>query len=94
MKIIRKLGRRPRTYQGSNSWMMLSKRMTANSREEKPDIQASRRMANVIKLLQPAVFRLIKAAADLPLDLAPVLIVCGCWVVFHLGGMGLLAESG
>lgn len=39
--------------------MMLSKRMTANRRDEKPEIQANRRMAKVIRLLQPAVFRLM-----------------------------------
>lgn len=48
--------------------------MTANNRDEKPEIQANRRMANVIRLLHPAVFRLIKAIADLPLDLPAVLI--------------------
>lgn len=47
------------TYQGSNSWMILSNRMTANNRDANPDIHASIRTANVIKLLQPAALRLI-----------------------------------
>lgn len=34
------------TYQGSNSWMMLSKRITAKSRELKPASQARKRMVN------------------------------------------------
>lgn len=38
--------------------------MTANNRDEKPDIHASISTAKVIKLLQPAVFRLI----TIPLD--------------------------
>lgn len=33
--------------------------MTANRREENPEIQASKSTANVIKLLQPAVLRFI-----------------------------------
>lgn len=64
-----------RTHHGSNSWIILSKRMTANKRDEKPEIQANRRIAKVIKLLQPAVFRLIIANADLPLVLPPAFIV-------------------
>lgn len=39
--------------------------MTANSRDEKPEIHASKSIANVIKLLQPAVFRLITILDDL-----------------------------
>lgn len=38
---------------------MLSKRMTANRRDENPEIHASKSTANVIKLLQPAVLRFI-----------------------------------
>lgn len=33
--------------------------MTANSRDENPDIQARRSTANVIRLLHPAVFALM-----------------------------------
>lgn len=39
--------------------MILSNRMTANNRDANPDIHASIRTANVIKLLQPAALRLI-----------------------------------
>lgn len=42
------------TYHGSNSWMMLSNRMTANSRAENPDTHARKRMANVMRLFHPA----------------------------------------
>lgn len=38
---------------------MLSKRITAKSRDENPDIHANNNTANVIKLLQPAVLLLI-----------------------------------
>lgn len=38
------------THHGSNSWMMLSNRMTAKSRDENPQTQARKRMAKVIKL--------------------------------------------
>lgn len=44
---------------------MLSKRMTANNLDENPDIQASSSIANVIKLLQPAVLRFITILDDL-----------------------------
>lgn len=42
------------THQGSNSWMMLSKRMTAKSLELKPASQARKRMVNDSKDCQPA----------------------------------------
>lgn len=42
------------TYQGSNSWIILSNRITAKSLEAKPDTHANRRTVNVIKLFQPA----------------------------------------
>lgn len=42
------------TYQGSNSWIILSNRITAKSLEAKPDTHAKRRTVNVIKLFQPA----------------------------------------
>lgn len=48
-----------KTYHGSNSWIILSNRMTANKRDANPDIHASIKTAKVIKLLQPAAFRLI-----------------------------------
>ena len=48
--------RMPGTYQGSNSCMMLSKRMTAKSLEAKPEIQASRRTVKVMRELRPAAF--------------------------------------
>lgn len=44
---------------------MLSKRMTANNLDENPDIHASKSIANVIKLLQPAVLRFITILDDL-----------------------------
>lgn len=49
---------------------MLSNRMTANSRDENPDSQANRSTANVIKLLQPAVFALI-------VGLGVFILICG-----------------
>lgn len=42
------------TNHGSNSCMMLSNRMTANSRAENPDTHAKKRMANVMRLFHPA----------------------------------------
>ena len=45
------------SYQGSNSWMMLSNRMTANSLEEKPASHARARTVNTIRLLAPAGLR-------------------------------------
>lgn len=48
-----KLGGR-RTHQGSNSWMMLSKRMTAKSLELKPASQARNRMVKDSRDCQPA----------------------------------------
>lgn len=85
----------PPTYHGSNSWIMLSKRMTANNREEKPEIQATSRMANVIKLLQPAVFRLNNVTADLPPDFAPVLIIISIFLVAVVESffMGVIAKQ-
>lgn len=44
--------------------MILSNRMTANKRDANPDIHASINTANVIKLLQPADFRLINEPLD------------------------------
>lgn len=38
-------------YHGSNSWMMLSNRMTANNLEAKPAMHARAKMVNVNKLL-------------------------------------------
>lgn len=46
----------PNTYHGSNSCMILSKRMTAKSREAKPEIQASKRTVKVIRELRPTAF--------------------------------------
>lgn len=43
---------------------MLSNRMTANKRDEKPDIQATSSTANVMSELHPAVLRLISEAED------------------------------
>lgn len=43
-------------YQGSNSWMMLSNRITANKREENPEIHANNKTVNVIKLFHPDEF--------------------------------------
>ena len=43
-------------YQGSNSWIILSKRMTANNRELKPASHASASTKNAIKLFQPPRF--------------------------------------
>ena len=40
-------------YHGSNSWMMLSKRMTAKSRDEKPANHANANTVNTIKLFAP-----------------------------------------
>jgi len=42
-----------RTDQGSNSWIMLSNLMTANSRALKPAIQANASTKNTIRLFQP-----------------------------------------
>lgn len=42
------------THQGSNSWMMLSKRITAKSRELNPANQARKRMVNDSKDCHPA----------------------------------------
>ena len=44
------------TYQGSNSWMMLSNLMTAKSLDEKPASHAKARTVNTIKLLAPEGF--------------------------------------
>lgn len=44
------------TYQGSNSWIILSNRITANNRDAKPANQASVRTVTVINVLKPAVF--------------------------------------
>lgn len=41
-------------HHGSNSCMILSNRMTANNRAEKPDTHAKKRMANVMRLFHPA----------------------------------------
>lgn len=46
------------THQGSNSWIMLSNRMTANSLELKPPSQASARMKKVRRLFQPPGFHM------------------------------------
>lgn len=53
------------TYHGSNSWIILSKRITANRREANPEIHANSNTANVIKLLQPAVFLLVAILFEL-----------------------------
>lgn len=37
------------TYQGSNSWIILSNRITAKSRDANPETQAKKRTANVSK---------------------------------------------
>ena len=44
------------TYQGSNSWIMLSNRITANKRALKPANQARAKTKNTIKLFQPPGF--------------------------------------
>lgn len=44
------------TYHGSNSWIILSKRMTANKRELKPASHASESTKNAIKLFHPPRF--------------------------------------
>lgn len=41
------------TYHGSNSWIILSKRITANSLEEKPASHARSNTVNVIRLFHP-----------------------------------------
>lgn len=46
--------RKKPTHQGSNSWMMLSKRMTAKSLELKPASQARKRMVNDRRDCHPA----------------------------------------
>ena len=43
-------------YQGSNSWIILSNRITANNRELKPASHASDRTKNAIKLFHPPRF--------------------------------------
>lgn len=43
---------------------MLSNRMTAKSRDEKPDSQHNSSTANVIRLLHPAVLLFITAFGD------------------------------
>lgn len=54
IKVIRGIigeisGKRVFTYHGSNSWIMLSKRMTANSRDAKPAIQHISNTAKIIR---------------------------------------------
>ena len=44
------------TNHGSNSWMMLSKRMTANNLDENPANHANASTVNTIKLLAPEGF--------------------------------------
>lgn len=44
------------TYQGSNSWMMLSKRITANNLELNPPIHANANTKNTIRLFHPPGF--------------------------------------
>ena len=43
-------------YQGSNSWIILSNRMTANNRELNPASHASASTKNAIKLFHPPRF--------------------------------------
>lgn len=43
------------TYHGSNSWIMLSKRITAKSLDAKPASQASVSTVTVMRVLKPAV---------------------------------------
>jgi hypothetical protein len=43
-------------YHGSNSWMMLSKRMTAKRRDAKPPIHASSNTRNTTRLCSPEAF--------------------------------------
>lgn len=57
------------TYQGSNSCMMLSKRMTAKSLEAKPEIQASKRTVKVMRELRPAAFVSVEDFICLVVDL-------------------------
>ncbi|KYM92848.1 hypothetical protein ALC53_00386 [Atta colombica] len=57
------------TYQGSNSCMMLSKRMTAKSLEAKPEIQASKRTVKVMRELKPAAFVNVEDFICLVVDL-------------------------
>lgn len=59
----------PDMYQGSNSCMMLSKRMTAKSLEAKPEIQASNRTVNVIRGPRPAAFVRVEDFICLVVDL-------------------------
>lgn len=44
------------TNHGSNSWMILSKRMTANNLDENPASHAKARTVNTIKLFAPEGF--------------------------------------
>lgn len=69
--------------------------MTANNRDEKPDIQATSSTANVISELYPAVLRLISEAAakftvgadDFDGTLCILVgFVCCFWFLFSVGG--------
>lgn len=56
------------TYQGSNSCMILSKRITANNREANPEIQASSKTVKVIRELSPAAFVNVEVFICLDVD--------------------------
>lgn len=73
------------TYHGSNSWIMLSKRITANRRDENPDSQANTNTANVIRLLHPAVLLFITDLDDFIVSiLVPQFAVCRDSPKFYL----------
>jgi len=61
-------------YQGSNSWIILSNRITANSRELKPASHASDNTKNAIKLFHPPRFDSAERMSALATPLSAILI--------------------
>ena len=55
----RKIEKKIRSYHGSNSWMMLSKRITANRRELKPTSHARVKIAKDNRLFNPLGFHIV-----------------------------------
>lgn len=68
-------------YHGSNSCMMLSKRMTANSLEEKPASHASSSTTKIMRLLAPPALPLpfVGAGGD---GFAALLLCTPVWTIF------------
>ena len=76
-----------KTYQGSNSWIILSKRMTANNRELNPASHASESTKNAIKLFHPP--RFDSAERISPLDTLASAIL----TTYHFGTVSTCQNS-